>query len=80
MKPDSVDINAEPQRKRARRAAKSKSGTKAPNQTATRAEIDSTDRPPRTRENGDPYKLEGLDRVVAIMELLGESNDCLESG
>jgi len=27
--------------------------------------------------DGDRYKLEGLDRVVAIMDLLGESNDCL---
>jgi DNA-binding IclR family transcriptional regulator len=27
--------------------------------------------------NGDPYKLEGLDRVVAILDLLGESDNCL---
>ena len=27
--------------------------------------------------DGDRYKLEGLDRVVAIMDLLGESNNCL---
>jgi DNA-binding IclR family transcriptional regulator len=26
---------------------------------------------------GDPYRLEGLDRVVAILDLLGESNRCL---
>lgn len=26
---------------------------------------------------GDPYKLEGLDRVVAILDLLGESDKCL---
>jgi len=31
----------------------------------------------RTANEGDPYKLEGLDRVVAILDKLGEGNDSL---
>ena len=79
MTPHSVDIGSEPQRKTsARSAAQSKSGgAKAPNQLTSHAEIDTTSGQPKGHENGDPYRLEGLDRVVAIMDLLGESDDCL---
>jgi len=34
-------------------------------------------RPDESAVHGDPYKLEGLDRVVAILDLLGESDNCL---
>ena len=76
MKPHSVEITEGPQRKTtARPVARSKNGTKAPDQVVPRE--DSGSERPKSQENGDPYKLEGLDRVVAIMDLLGESDDCL---
>lgn len=33
--------------------------------------------PSEEPQDGDPYQLQGLDRVVAILDLLGASDDCL---
>lgn len=45
--------------------------------TAPHAPVTPKNGPARSAESDDPYKLEGLDRVVAILDLLGTSDDCL---
>jgi DNA-binding IclR family transcriptional regulator len=78
MKANPVQISEKPQRKASpRRVAHSKNGTTAPSEVELPVKADTKSQRPKSPENGDPYKLEGLDRVVAIMDLLGESDDCL---
>ena len=64
--PEKSAVIAEP---KARRTSASKAA--ADQISTTRAE------PSGDGESGDPYKLEGLDRVVAILDLLGESDNSL---
>src|SRR3974390_3107266 len=78
MEPDSIAISAKPQRKTpAKRTAQPKNGTNSPKQFAPSSEIESRSGQQGIHESGDPYKLEGLDRVVAIMDILGQSDDCM---
>jgi len=60
------------------RAARVRSGKAALNQAEPQeTQTETSNGSSAGSHDGDRYKLEGLDRIVAIMDLLGESNDCL---
>lgn len=46
-------------------------------QSRSRAELRRESEPADDLESGDPYKLQGLDRVVSILDLLGSSDNAL---
>jgi len=79
MRLDSAQISADrPRNSVQARAARAKRGKTELNQAKPRQpQVDTSSGSSDCSASGDRYKLEGLDRVVAIMDLLGESNDCL---
>lgn len=75
MRTDSAQLGAgKPQKADAKRATRSMNGKAALRQAGPLPTQDAND---NGEANGGRYKLEGLDRIVAIMDILGESNDCL---
>jgi DNA-binding IclR family transcriptional regulator len=79
MKRNSAQIGAGPKRKAASvRSAHPNDDKPAQNPPEPQlSEDESTTSVQESLGNGNPYKLEGLDRIVAIMDLLGESDSCL---
>ena len=79
MRSDSAQMSADKPRSSGRgRASREQGGEAALNQaTPLQTHTESSNGSSDGSATGDRYKLEGLDRVVAIMDLLGESNDCL---
>lgn len=72
---DSVQISTG--KRRSKNEGSSIDGTGISNQTGNKTSARTNPKTSEEPANGNPYKLEGLDRVVAILDLLGESDNSL---